>query len=119
MNQMRIATSLAVARRLVMFLKRSGGQPQVSAHLTAQFSAKPTIQQIREWVLDNLAADHSIEMLERMVAAEMRLFWKYRQTNSARTSRCRCLKPCGAGRFERLTLLCDTRAAHLSVRSLT
>jgi hypothetical protein len=56
-----------------MFLKRSGGQPQVSAHLTAQFSAKPTIQQIQEWVLDNLAADHSIEMLERMVAAEMPL----------------------------------------------
>lgn len=57
--------ALAVARRLVMFEKRTGGQVQVSAHLTAQCSTKSNIRQVQEWVLDNLVDDHSIEALAR------------------------------------------------------
>jgi transcriptional regulator GlxA family with amidase domain len=66
--------ALAVARRLVMFVKRPGGQVQVSAHLAAQSSAKSNIQQVQEWVLDNLTADHSIEALSRRAAMSARNF---------------------------------------------
>ncbi|MGH8672087.1 MAG: GlxA family transcriptional regulator, partial [Burkholderiales bacterium] len=48
------AVALAVARRLVMFLKRSGSQSQFSPYLAAQASAKLVIQEIQAWILDNL-----------------------------------------------------------------
>src|SRR5262245_8151204 len=48
--------------------------------------------------------------LEAIGRGYLLLFWSVLREPS---------KPCGAGRFERLTLLCDTRAAHLPVRSLT
>ncbi len=51
------ALALWVARRLVVFLKRPGGQSQFSATLTAQSAVTSPIDRIRLQVLENPRAD--------------------------------------------------------------
>jgi transcriptional regulator GlxA family with amidase domain len=55
--------ALIVARYMVMFLKRPGGQSQFSAHLAAQMSSKTSMQRAQEYALENLTADLSVEAL--------------------------------------------------------
>lgn len=43
--------ALSVARRLVVFLKRPGGQSQFSAHLAAQVATEGRIQAVQHWIL--------------------------------------------------------------------
>ncbi|MBA2961860.1 MULTISPECIES: GlxA family transcriptional regulator [Ramlibacter] len=55
--------ALKVARELVMFLKRPGGQSQFSAHLAAQAAEKSHIRTVQEHVLSHLKADLSVPRL--------------------------------------------------------
>lgn len=55
--------ALAVARRLVMFLRRPGGQAQFSALLAPDASRTPRLLDLLEWMAQNLAADLSLEAL--------------------------------------------------------
>ncbi|WP_394558743.1 GlxA family transcriptional regulator [Aquipseudomonas alcaligenes] len=55
--------ALAVARRLVMFLRRPGGQAQFSALLAPDASRTPRLLGLLEWMAQNLAADLSLEKL--------------------------------------------------------
>ena len=55
--------ALIVARYMVVFLKRPGGQSQFSAHLTAQIADKGPIQSIAEYVLTHLRSDLSVDIL--------------------------------------------------------
>ncbi len=55
--------ALSVARRLVMFLKRPGGQAQFSAWLTPEPSRTPRLAALLEWIPANLAGDLSLEAL--------------------------------------------------------
>ena len=55
--------ALIVARYMVVFLKRPGGQSQFSAHLTAQIADKGPIQSIAEHILSDLQSDLSVEAL--------------------------------------------------------
>ncbi|AOI90612.1 AraC family transcriptional regulator [Burkholderia pseudomultivorans] len=57
------AVSLDVARDLVVYLKRPGGQSQFSAHLASQTTSHPGIRDLQDWLLANLAT--------RVGAAEM------------------------------------------------
>lgn len=57
------ALALWVARRLVVFLKRPGGQSQFSAALTAQTAATSPIDRIRLHILENPRADLSLRAL--------------------------------------------------------
>ena len=66
--------ALIVARYMVMFLKRPGGQSQFSAHLAAQMSSRTPIQRSQEFVLENLAADLSVEKLAAVVGMSTRNF---------------------------------------------
>lgn len=66
--------ALKVARTLVLFLKRPGGQSQFSAHLAAQMAERTGIQDIQSWVLANLASDHSVATLARRAAMSPRHF---------------------------------------------
>jgi transcriptional regulator GlxA family with amidase domain len=54
--------ALRVARELVMFLKRPGGQSQFSAHLAAQTSERSGVRDLQEYVLAHLKADLSVPM---------------------------------------------------------
>ena len=55
--------ALAVARRLVMFLRRPGGQAQFSALLAPNANRTPRLLGLLEWMAQNLAADLSLEAL--------------------------------------------------------
>ncbi|MFZ6049524.1 GlxA family transcriptional regulator [Pseudomonas sp. CR3202] len=56
-------TALAVARRLVLFLRRPGGQTQFSALLSPEPSRIPRLAALLEWIPANLGADLSLEAL--------------------------------------------------------
>jgi len=57
--------ALAVARRLVMFLRRPGGQAQFSALLAPDPARTPRLLGLLEWMAQNLSADLSLETLAR------------------------------------------------------
>ncbi len=66
--------ALIVARYMVMFLKRPGGQSQFSAHLVAQMSGMTRIQEAQDFVLKNLSAPLSVEELASQVGMSTRNF---------------------------------------------
>jgi transcriptional regulator GlxA family with amidase domain len=66
--------ALAVARRMVMFLKRPGSQPQISVHLAAQIAASPPIQKAQTWVRDHPTHDLSVVQLARIAGMSGRNF---------------------------------------------
>lgn len=66
--------ALIVARYMVMFLKRPGGQSQFSAHLAAQMSGKSPIQQAQEYVLAHIAAPLSVDTLAHQAGMSVRNF---------------------------------------------
>jgi transcriptional regulator GlxA family with amidase domain len=77
--------ALTVARRLVVFLKRPGGQSQFSAHLAAQIAAESRIQSVQHWVLDNLAKHLSITALADRAAMSVRNFTRVFQSETGVT----------------------------------
>jgi transcriptional regulator GlxA family with amidase domain len=68
------SVSLAVARRLVMFLKRPGSQPQISVQLAAQIAASTPIQRAQAWVRDHPTFDLSVIQLAKIAAMSSRNF---------------------------------------------
>lgn len=68
------ATALAVARRLVVFLKRPGGQSQFSSHLEAQTTPPGPLRDLPEWIVANLASDLAVERLAERAAMSARNF---------------------------------------------
>ncbi|MEN8161896.1 MAG: DJ-1/PfpI family protein, partial [Myxococcota bacterium] len=66
--------ALAVARELVVFLKRPGGQAQFSAQLQAQLAERETLRDLQAWMADHPDADLSVEALARRVAMSPRHF---------------------------------------------
>ncbi|HEV3046221.1 MAG TPA: GlxA family transcriptional regulator [Solirubrobacteraceae bacterium] len=58
--------ALAIARRLVLFLRRPGGQAQFSATLAAQRAGRERLREVQRAVLEQPAGDHSVQaMAER------------------------------------------------------
>jgi transcriptional regulator GlxA family with amidase domain len=55
--------ALEIARDLVVFLRRPGGQSQFSSLLEAQVSSRQPIEELQSWVFENLAADLRVEAL--------------------------------------------------------
>lgn len=68
------AAALAVAREMVVFLKRSGGQHQYSEPLKFQVSAGDRFADLLAWVSGALAEDLSIERLAERVCLGPRQF---------------------------------------------
>ncbi|HSP97759.1 MAG TPA: GlxA family transcriptional regulator [Candidatus Dormibacteraeota bacterium] len=68
------ALALAVARRMVVFLKRPGGQSQFSSHLAAQTPAPGRLRDLPAWIVDHLGADLAVERLAERVAMSPRTF---------------------------------------------
>jgi transcriptional regulator GlxA family with amidase domain len=57
-------TAISVARALVVYLKRAGGQSQYSALLATQAESESNgFAELERWVVENLKADLSIESL--------------------------------------------------------
>ncbi len=68
------ATALEVARWLVMFVKRPGGQSQFSAQLAAQTAERAPLRELQEWIAGNLAADLSVPALAQRAHMSERNF---------------------------------------------
>lgn len=66
--------ALRVARALVMFLKRPGGQSQFSAHLAAQTSECSGVRIVQDYVLAQLNADLSVPALASRAGMSERSF---------------------------------------------
>jgi len=64
----------AVARELVLFLRRHGGQQQLSVSLASQASEMKSIQELQIWIADNLHRDLSVQFLAERVAMSVRNF---------------------------------------------
>jgi transcriptional regulator GlxA family with amidase domain len=55
--------ALEVARWLVLFLKRPGGQSQFSVQLESQLAERKPLRELQVWLPDNLDGDLSVEAL--------------------------------------------------------
>ena len=66
--------ALAVARELVMFLRRPGGQSQFSVQLSAQQADREPLRDLQRWIADHLGTDLSVEALARRAAMSPRNF---------------------------------------------
>ncbi|WP_306368006.1 GlxA family transcriptional regulator [Nocardiopsis sp. CC223A] len=66
--------ALAVARHLVVFLRRPGGQAQFSAPLAAQWAQRPRVREVQHWIVEHPAEDLSVEALAARVGLSARQF---------------------------------------------
>jgi transcriptional regulator GlxA family with amidase domain len=66
--------SLNVAKRLVVFTQRSGGQSQFSPYLTPHVGDNSAMQDVQLYVLGHLAEDLSVERLARIASMSERNF---------------------------------------------
>jgi transcriptional regulator GlxA family with amidase domain len=64
--------ALWVARRLVVFLKRPGGQSQFSVHLTAEAEGTPPIERVRQHIVNAPGADLGSSALARFAGMSER-----------------------------------------------
>jgi transcriptional regulator GlxA family with amidase domain len=66
--------ALAVARELVVFLKRSGGQKQYSEPLEFQINATDRFADLASWMVEHMRGDLSLDALAKRVCLSPRHF---------------------------------------------
>jgi transcriptional regulator GlxA family with amidase domain len=68
------AAALAVARHLVVFLRRPGNQAQFSAQLRAQSARREPLREVQHWISEHPGADLSVETLAARAGLSPRQF---------------------------------------------
>ncbi|MER8184836.1 GlxA family transcriptional regulator [Kitasatospora sp. NPDC094015] len=68
------APALAIARHLVMYLRRPGGQAQFSNQLAGQLAERQPLREVQRWIGENPAADLSVGALAARAALSPRQF---------------------------------------------
>jgi transcriptional regulator GlxA family with amidase domain len=63
-----------IARYLVLFVQRSGGQSQFSAQLAAQRPERDTLVQLASWIADHLGDDLSVPVMAARTSMSVRNF---------------------------------------------
>lgn len=66
--------ALAVARQLVVFLRRPGSQSQFSAQLSAQVADRAPLREVQQWIAEHPGADLTVETLARKASLSPRQF---------------------------------------------
>jgi transcriptional regulator GlxA family with amidase domain len=66
--------ALAVARQLVVFLRRPGNQAQFSAQLSAQVAQRAPLRDLQQWIAEHPAADLSVDVLASRASLSPRHF---------------------------------------------
>ena len=66
----------AVALRLVLFIKRPGGQAQMSVQLSTQLAERQPLRELQAWIADHPAEDLDVPALARRVAMSPRNFFR-------------------------------------------
>jgi transcriptional regulator GlxA family with amidase domain len=68
------AVALEVARWLVLFVQRPGGQSQFSAQLTAQLAEREPVRELQSWIGEHLGAELTVEGLAERACMSPRNF---------------------------------------------
>jgi transcriptional regulator GlxA family with amidase domain len=68
--------ALAVARELVVFLRRPGGQAQFSAQLRAQVAQRQPLREVQQWITERPGADLSVDRLAARAVMSTGFAWK-------------------------------------------
>jgi transcriptional regulator GlxA family with amidase domain len=79
------AVSRSIARQLVMFVQRSGGQGQFSAQLTAQQPSRAQLREVQRWIADHLADDLAVPVLAARAGMSERNFARVFRAETGRT----------------------------------
>ncbi|MDX6419986.1 MAG: hypothetical protein QOG28_4606 [Trebonia sp.] len=66
--------ALAIARHLVVFLRRPGNQSQFSAQLSAQVARRAPLRDVQQWIAEHPAGDLSVEALAEKASLSPRHF---------------------------------------------
>lgn len=67
-------SALDVARNTVVFLRRPGNQPQLSAPLISQTARREPLREVQRWIVEHPEADLSVEVLARRASLSPRQF---------------------------------------------
>lgn len=73
-DQLGREAALAVARRLVVFLRRPGNQAQFSAQLSTQVAQREPVREVQQWIVEHPEADLSVEALSQRARLSPRQF---------------------------------------------
>jgi transcriptional regulator GlxA family with amidase domain len=101
--------ALRVARNLVLYLRRPGGQSQFSAALSLQLTDRKPLRELEAWVLDNLNKSLSVPVLAERVGMSPRNFARVFTTE---------MKITPAKFVERLRIECARRRLEESQNSM-
>lgn len=77
--------AMHVARELVVFLKRPGGQAQFSELLLAQEAGGDTFERLHLWIMDNLALELPVDVLAAQLNMSPRNFARVYKEKTGRT----------------------------------
>ncbi|MCI0601788.1 AraC family transcriptional regulator [bacterium] len=81
-----VSVAQEIARELVLFLRRSGKQKQVSVSLAAQASEMKAIQELQVWIRENVHRKLTVQILADRVAMSVRNFERMSSANSCGSS---------------------------------
>jgi len=119
--------ALEVARELVVFLKRPGGQSQFSRALAVQQASQPALRDLQAWIAANLDADLTVAALATRVHLTERSFTRaFRReigqtpaayVESLRVERARMLLEDGAESLEAVARTTGFRSAEVLRRA--
>ena len=77
--------ALAVARYIVVFLKRPGGQSQFSSYLTSEAVNRPDLRELQAWIVEHPAEDLRVEVLASRMCMSLRNFSRLFLTETGMT----------------------------------
>jgi transcriptional regulator GlxA family with amidase domain len=77
--------ALALARWLVLFLQRPGGQAQFSSQLSAQRAERAPLRELQSWIADHIDADLRVEALAERAHMSPRNFARAFRRETGRT----------------------------------
>lgn len=77
--------SRTIARQLVMFVQRPGGQTQFSAQLAAQLPSRTPLREVQGWIADHLADDLAVTVLAARARMSERNFTRVFRAETGRT----------------------------------
>jgi len=66
--------ALTIARWLVLFLRRPGGQAQFSAQLSGQLAQRSALRELQRWIIEHPAGDLAVEQLAARASMSPRHF---------------------------------------------
>lgn len=77
--------ALGVARMMVVFLKRPGGQSQFSGYLVSEATSHPDLRALQMWIMEHPAEDLCVEALAERMAMSPRNFARVFQEETGMT----------------------------------